>query len=90
MNFFQKLFGSKEETTEEKRKEDVARNFEVLKYDGVRALKSGETAYAIKCFQHALEIKDDLEIHDYLSQAFVRTNELLQAFDELQKLAEAE
>lgn len=90
MNFFQKLFGSKEETTEEKRKEDVARNFEVLKYDGVRALKSGETAYAIKCFQHALEIKDDLEIHDYLSQAFVRTNELLQAFDELQKLAEAQ
>ena len=37
MNFFKALFGSKEETPEEKTKGEVARNFDTLKYDGVRA-----------------------------------------------------
>lgn len=90
MNFFQKLFGGKTETAEEKQREDEARNFDVLKYDGVRALKSGQAAYAIKCLQHALALKDDLECHDYLSQAFIHTGELTQAYEELRTLSEAQ
>lgn len=90
MNFFQKLFGGKTETPEEKKREDEARDFDVLKYDGVRALKSGQAAYAIKCFTHALALKDDLEIHDYLSQAYIHTGELPSAYEELRKLSEAQ
>jgi tetratricopeptide (TPR) repeat protein len=62
----------------------------VLKYDGIVATKTGQDEYAIKCFRHALEIKDDLEIRDFLSQALIHRNELLPAYEELQKLAEAQ
>lgn len=90
MNFFQKLFGSKEETPEEEREKEKEKNFDVLKYDGVRALRTGQFLYAIKCFQNALEIDDDLEIHDYLSRAYIYNNELLPAYKELEILAKAE
>lgn len=90
MNFFRALFGGKIETSEEKKKEDEAKNFDVLKYDGVRAMRSGQLDYATKCFRHALEIKDDLEIHDYLSQVLIQQNELTEAYDELRKLADAQ
>lgn len=90
MNFFKSLFGGKAETSEEKKQEESAKNFEVLKYDGVRALRTSQWEYAIKCFNHALEIKEDLEIRDYLSEALVHNNELLPAYEQLQKLAEAQ
>ncbi|MBQ7422742.1 MAG: tetratricopeptide repeat protein [Prevotella sp.] len=90
MNFLKALFGGKTESPEEKKKEDKARDFDVLKYDGVRAMRSGQYDYAVKCFRHALQLQDDLEIHDYLSQVLIHSNELLPAYDELQKLAEAQ
>lgn len=34
--------------------------------------------------------KDDLEIHDYLSQVLIQQNELTDAYDELRKLADAQ
>ena len=90
MNFFQKLFGGQVENPEDTKKEQEAHDFEVLKYDGVRAMKVGETDYAVRCFNHALEIKDDLEIHDYLSQVFIQTGDLVSATGELRMLAEAQ
>lgn len=90
MNLFKALFGSKEEKPEEKQKAEEAKNFDVLKYDGVRALHSNQTEYAIRCFTHALQMQDDLEINDYLSQAYIRMGELLQAYEQLQKMAEAQ
>lgn len=61
-----------------------------MKYDGVRALRAGQAEFAIRCFTHALQMQDDLEIHDYLSQAYIRTGELTLAYEQLQKLAEAQ
>lgn len=90
MNFFKALFGGKEEKPEDKKKAEEAKNFEVLKYDGVRALRSGQAEYAVRCFGHALQMQDDLEVHDYLSQAYIRTGELPQAYEQLQKLAESQ
>lgn len=90
MNFFKALFGGKEENTEEKQREELSRQFETLKFDGVRALHSGEFHYAIKCFQSALELQDDLETMDYISQAYIHNNDLLPAYDILQKLSEAQ
>lgn len=90
MNIFKALFGGKEETREERKKEEQARNFDVLKYDGVKALKMRQPAYAVQCFTHALDLKDDLECRDYLSQAFIQNNELPKAYEQLQKLSEAQ
>ena len=81
MNFFKALFGGKSETSEEKKKADEIKNFDVLKYDGVRALQMGQTDYAVKCFGHALDIKDDLEIRDYLSQAYMRAENFTAAYE---------
>ena len=90
MNFLKALFGNKVETTEKKKKEENAKNFEVLKYDGVRALQTGQITYAIQCFSHALKLREDLEIRDYYSQALVRNGDMLHAYEQLQKLAEAQ
>lgn len=90
MNIFKALFGGKEETREERKKEEQARNFDVLKYDGVKALKMRQPAYAVQCFTHALDLKDDLECRDYLSQALIQNNELPKAYEQLLKLSEAQ
>ena len=90
MNFFKALFGGKEEKPEDKKKAEEEKNFDVLKYDGVRALRSGQHDYAIKCFTHALQMKEDLEIRDYMSQAMIRADMLPEAYDNLLKIAEAQ
>ncbi len=90
MNFFKALFGGKEERPEEKKKAEEEKNFDVLKYDGVRALRSGHHDYAVKCFTHALGMKEDLEIRDYLSLALIRADLLPEAFDCLRKISEAQ
>lgn len=91
MGFFKSLFGgNKQADTEEKKVEDKAKNFDMFKFDGVKALRMGQQVYAIKCFRAALEINDDLEVRDYLAQAYIRNGELLPAYEQLQKLAEAQ
>lgn len=90
MNFFKKLFGGAQETPQEEKAHQEAKDFDVLKYDGVAALRQHQVEYAIKCFRHALDMKDDLETRDYLSQALIQNNELLAAYEQLQKLAEAQ
>ena len=84
------MFNGKVETPEEKKKEEESRNFDVLKYDGVKALRLGESAHAVELFTRALEMQDDLEVRDYLSQALIHVNRLEEAYDQLQQLAAAE
>ena len=90
MGFLKSLFGGKDESPEEKKEREDARNFDVLKTDGVRALRMGQGEHAVKCFTKALEIKDDLETRDYLSQAFIRCDRLPEARKQLELLADAE
>lgn len=92
MGFFKKLFGvsaeAKQPTEEEKRNEE-AKNFDILKYDGVKAMRMQRIDYAVECFVHALQIKEDLEVRDYLSQCYVGQGELNLAYRHLEKIAEA-
>lgn len=90
MNFLKALFGGKEESPEEKRLAEELKNFDILKYDGVKALKTGQWEQAIRCLSHAISIKEDLECRDYLSQALLQNNELTASYEQLQKLQEAE
>lgn len=91
MGLFKALFGGKQaDTEEEKKKNDEARDFDMYKFDGVKASKMGQFEYAVKCFMAALNIKDDLEVRDYLAHALIHNNELLPAYEQLQKLHEAQ
>lgn len=90
MNFLKSLFGSKAENEEEKHREEERKNFETLKYDGVRALQMSQIEQALLCFSHALQLYDDLETRDYYSQALIRNNDLPGAYAQLQKMVEAE
>ena len=90
MNILKALFGGKSEDPEEKKQGEEAKNFDILKFDGVKALHLGQAEHAINCFTNALTYKEDLETRDYLSQAFLMQNEPLKAYEQLQKLAEAQ
>lgn len=90
MGLFKALFGGKQADTEEKKTNDEARDFDMYKFDGVKASKMGQFEYAVKCFKAALNIKDDLEVRDYLAHALIHNNELLPAYEQLQKLHEAQ
>ena len=85
MGFWNSLFGGETNPEEEKRAADE-RNFDLLKYDGVKAMRIGQYEYAVKCFEKALETKEDAEVRDYLSRAFIRMGRLDDALAELKML----
>lgn len=85
MGFWKTFLGGETDPEEEKRHEE-ARNFDLLKYDGVKAMRIGQFDYAAKCFQKALETKDDPEVHDYLSQTLIRLGRLDEALSELKTM----
>lgn len=77
-NFFKSLlFGEseKEETSQAKR------NFDVLKYDGIKALQMGKTGYAIRCFKEALKLEEEAETLEYLITACHRADETEEAIE---------
>ena len=90
MGFFKQLFGGAESSPEEQKQAAEQKNFDLLKYDGVKALKMGQVAYAQKCFEGALELKDDLEVRDYLARTLTAQGELDAALEQYARLADAE
>lgn len=80
MGFLKKLFTGKDETTEEKNE----KNFDILKYDGIKALSScsWNVDYAISCFIHALEVKEDSETRIYLAKAYTAKEEFESAAEQ--------
>lgn len=90
MGFLKALFSGKVESAEDLSKEKDAKNFDVLKYDGVRAMRTGQLPYAKECFLHALELQEDLEVREYLSDVLVRMGDVRGGLGQLQKLLSAE
>lgn len=89
MGFLSALFGGRQLSPEEEREEQEAKTFDLLKYDGVKAMKTGQADYAVRCFREALKVKEDLEVRDYLSQVLVGLGQLEDAAAELSRLASA-
>lgn len=83
MGFWKSFFGGEEASPEEEKKNADAKNFDLLKYDGVKAMRMGQFEYAERCFTEALKIQDDMEVHDYLSQTLTRLGNLEGALSEL-------
>lgn len=91
-NFFKNLFSSsknEEPDTEVKSKTDQ-KNFDILKYDGIRAQRIGQINYAIKCFTEALNIEKDFETMNYLVGAYVSSGKLEEALDITNEMIELE
>jgi len=65
MGLFSSLFSSAKAGEANEQKVD-RKHFDTLKYDGIRALRIGKPAYALKCFTEALNIQKDLETMKYL------------------------
>ena len=55
-NFFKSFFSGKSETPESEKQKNDQKNFEIFKYDGLRAQRMGRPDYAVKCFIEALAI----------------------------------
>lgn len=90
MGFLKALFGGEEQSPEEEKMEAERKKFDLMKYDGVKAMKMGQWDYAVRCFEEALKVKDDLEVHDYLARTFIRMDRLDEAVEQLDLLIQAE
>jgi tetratricopeptide (TPR) repeat protein len=90
MNFLKALFGGEEPNPEEEKKDAERKRFDLMKYDGVKAMKIGQWDYAVRCFEEALSMKEDLEVRDYLSHVLVRLDRMDEAIAQMNVLVEAE
>ncbi len=76
IHLIKKLFTGNTSNPEEKQAQDKEKHFDILKYDGIRALRIGKLPYAIKCMKEALSIKDDAETRGYLVAAYIQSNRI--------------
>lgn len=78
MGIFKSLFGSaKNEETKQAKTEE--KNFELLKYDGIRAQRLGKLTYAIKCWEEATVLKEEEDTLQLLAAAYTQANRLEEA-----------
>ncbi len=89
-NFFKSLFSGKSESPEEDKQKSDKKNFEIFKFDGLRAQRMGRPDYALKCFTEALAIEEEFETMGYLSQLYIQMHELDKSLELLRRMAEME
>ena len=85
MGFFSSLFSSSSSEEDQQQKTD-RKNFDILKYDGIRAQRVGKLEYAAKCFTEALKIQKDSETMKYLISVCYTLNRHDQALETLNSL----
>lgn len=90
MGFFKSFFSSKPATPEEEKQKNIQKNFEIFKYDGMRAQRMGRADYAIQCFTKALALQEDFETMGYLAQVYTQTGALDEARKLLERMTEKE
>ena len=81
MGIFSSLFGGSKKTEEEK-------NFDILKYDGIRAMRIGKLTYALKCFEEATAIQEDLETMQHQANTYIRVNRMDDARQLMNRMTE--
>lgn len=88
MNIFRALFGGRKNQAEDNEKED--KSFDVLKADGEHAFKTQQFNHAAICLTQALGLNPgDWECRDILSQVYVAMGDMPHAYEQLQKMVEA-
>ena len=81
MGIFSSLFGGSKKNEEEK-------NFDILKYDGIRAMRIGKLTYALKCFEEATAIQEDLETMQHQANTYIRVNRMDDARQLMNRMTE--
>jgi tetratricopeptide (TPR) repeat protein len=91
VNFFKSLLSSSEadNSTEAQAKKE-RKDFDMFKYDGLRALRTGQVRYAVKCYIEALKIKEDKEVMQYLAAAYTSLHETEEALKVVNRLVDME
>lgn len=79
MSLLSSIFGNNKKSEKEIKEQSQNKNFEVLKYDGIRARNIKQLPYAIKCFEEALSIKEDIETMLLLASSYIQTGEIEKA-----------
>ena len=90
MGFFKSFFSGKTSNPEEEKQKNKQKNFEIFKYDGMRAQRMGRADYTIKCFTEALALQEDFETMGYLAQVYIQSNEPDEARKLLEKMTKIE
>ena len=90
MGFFKTLFGGGVSDPEEEQKKQIQKEFEILKYDGIRARRMHRMDYARKCFEEAIKLQDDFETYAQLVQLLFETGDFQAALEPLDHMAKAE
>lgn len=90
MGFFKSFFSGKAEDPEAEKQKNNQKNFEIFKYDGMRAQRMGRMEYAVKCFTEALALQEDFETMGYLAQVYIQTSQLDEARRLLERMTEME
>jgi tetratricopeptide (TPR) repeat protein len=90
MGFFKSLFKSKAEDPVTEQEKKLQKEFEILKYDGIRAYRLHRYDYAQKCFEEAIKLQDDYETYGQLAQLLVERGNLQGALGPLLHMAKAE
>ena len=57
MGFFKSFFSGKPDNPMAEQEKAKQKNFDIFKYDGMRAQRMGRHDYAINCFTEALAIR---------------------------------
>lgn len=74
MGILSSIFGGNKDADAKKKKD-----FDILKYDGIRAMRIGKLTYAIKCLNEAIEIQEDIEAMTHLANAYTQVNQMNEA-----------
>jgi tetratricopeptide (TPR) repeat protein len=88
-NFFKSLFSSSEtKNTVDIQEKNGQKNFDIFKYDGIRAMQMDRVPYAIKCYREALKIREDREVMQFLATAHASLHETGEALEVMHRLVE--
>ena len=89
MGLLSSLFGgNKSEANKQEQQEQ--KNFDILKYDGIRARNMHQFAYAIRCLKEAIALKEDTEAMEYLASSYIATGSIEDARNVYNRLVELE
>lgn len=87
MKLLKKIFNLAEKEEDAQEKKDQ-KNFSILKYDGLKAIRMGQAAYGIRCFNEALKYNDDEEIYFWLAQTYSGLHQEKDALKSIAQLLE--
>ncbi len=91
MSFWKSLFGGVDESEEAAAKAQLEKDFDTLKYDGMRALQMGQPAQAATFLEAARERKaEDATVVKWLVQAYLNTGRTEEARELLQDVLRLE